>query len=66
MEQNQSNSISEVVYLSEQETMFSDETITSLRKLGAILEPVYREMLASGKYVVVNGKIIKKEDVIDL
>jgi hypothetical protein len=44
--------------------MFSDETIAALRQLGAVLEPIYRSMLESGEYVRMNGKIIKKENVI--
>jgi hypothetical protein len=55
---------SEIVYLSPEETMFSDETIAALRQLGAVLEPIYRSMLESGEYVRMNGKIIKKENVI--
>jgi hypothetical protein len=66
MEESSSENSSEVIYLKEEETMFSDETIAALRTLGAVLEPVYREMLATGKYVVVGGKITKKEDIIEV
>jgi hypothetical protein len=65
MEKNSSESLSEVVYLSHEETAFTDETIAALRALGAVLEPVYREMLASGKYVMVGGKITKRETIIE-
>jgi hypothetical protein len=64
MEKKPTEQESKVVYLSHEETMFSDETITALRQLGAVLEPIYRKMLESGEYVRKNGKITKKENVI--
>jgi hypothetical protein len=36
----------------------SDETIQALRELGAVLEPIYKRLIAEG-YVIKNGKILK-------
>lgn len=51
-----------VVYLSENETHFSDDTIEALRELGAVLEPILRRLEAEG-YVIKNGKIVKEPTI---
>lgn len=51
-----------IVYLPEDETHFSDETLQALRELGAVLEPIYRRLTAEG-YVIKNGKIIKEPTI---
>lgn len=45
--------------------IFSEEELAALRGLGAILEPIYRRLLASGEYVVKDGKLTKKENATD-
>lgn len=51
----------EIVPLREHEAFFSDETLESLRELGAVLEPIYRRLKAEG-YTFENGLIYKKEN----
>lgn len=50
--------VTEVVYLPEEETYFSDETIKSLTELGNVIEPILRRLEAEG-YVMIGGKIVK-------
>jgi hypothetical protein len=38
---------------------FNDETMASLRELGAVLEPIYRRLLAQG-YVIEDGVLCKR------
>lgn len=45
-------------YQPEEGPYLSDETIQALRELGAVLEPIYRRLIAEG-YVIKNGKILK-------
>ncbi len=39
--------------------IFSEETMESLRELGAVLEPIYRRLEEEG-YVIKGGKIVKE------
>ena len=57
-----SEPISEVVYLSKEETYFTDETIQSLVELGTVLRSIHDRLIAEG-YTIKDGKIYK-EDVI--
>ena len=55
----------EIVPLSAHEQYFSDETVASLRELGAVLKPIYLRLQKAG-YVIKDGKIYKNnEDVIE-
>ena len=50
----------EVVPLRETETLFSDETLASLRELGTVLEPICRRLIAEGKLTrTEDGRIIE-------
>ena len=49
--------------MSSAETHFSDETIQSLRELGAILANIRNRLLSEG-YVMKNGKIYKNGELI--
>ena len=44
-----------------EEAHFSDETMQGLQDLGAVLEPIYRRLIAEG-YVIKNGRILKTPD----
>ena len=61
---NEKRPISEVVYLHKEETYFSDETIASLKELGAVLQGIHNRLIAEG-YTIKDGKIYK-EDVIQV
>lgn len=51
--------VSEVVYLSKEQTFFTDETIQSLAELGAVLRVIHDRLLAEG-YTIRDGKIFKE------
>ena len=62
MKMNCPETVSEVVYLRKEETYFTDETIQSLKELGAVLRSIHDRLIAEG-YTIKDGKIYK-EDVI--
>lgn len=43
---------------SDGDTKFSDETMESLRELGAVLRPIHERLIAEG-YTIKNGKMCK-------
>ncbi len=64
MNKNHKEQLSEVVYLPDAQTYFTDETIQGLRELGAVLAGI-RTRLKSEGYVKKDGKMTK-EDIIQL
>ncbi len=60
MNKNRKEQLSEVVYLPDAQTYFTDETIQGLRELGAVLDTVRKRLKAEG-CVIKDGKIVREE-----